>query len=208
LKITQIILHFLHIFENVTFIKTTNTSQLPDEDLVAAYKANGDQQVLSDLYQRYMELLYGVCLKYFKDEDNARDAVLNIYEELISKVRKYEIQHFKSWLHQVARNHCLMKLRSDKKFTKAGTDVSLMQNEEELHLNGVLEKEEHFKHMYFCLQQLIPEQKLVVELFYLNGKCYNEISETTGIEWNKVRSFIQNGRRNLKNCMDKQMSES
>ena len=208
MEITQIILYFLHIFETVTFIKTTNTSQLPDEDLVAAFKANGDQQVLSDLYQRYMELLYGVCLKYFKDEDNARDAVLNIYEELVSKVRKYEIQHFKSWLHQVARNHCLMKLRSDKKFIKAGTDVSLMQNEEELHLNGVLEKEEHFKHMYFCLQQLIPEQKQVVELFYLNGKCYNEISETTGIEWNKVRSFIQNGRRNLKNCMDKQTSES
>jgi len=192
----------------VTFIKTTNTSVLPDEDLVAAYKANGDQKTLSDLYQRYMELVYGVCLKYFKDEENARDAVLSIYEELITKVKKYEIQHFKSWLYQLARNYCLMKLRSDKKFLKSGIDVTLMQNEEEVHLNGVLEKEEHFKHMYFCLQQLVPEQKQVVELFYLNGKCYNEISETTGIEWNKVRSFIQNGRRNLKNCMDKQMSES
>lgn len=192
----------------MTFIKTSNTSLLPDEDLVAAYKADGDQKVLSDLYQRYMELVYGVCLKYFKDDENARDAVLSIYEELISKVKRYEIQHFKSWLYQLAKNYCLMKLRSDKRFTKSNTDVTLMQNEEEVHLNGVLEKEEHFKHMYFCLQQLVPEQKQVVELFYLNGKCYNEIAETTGIEWNKVRSFIQNGRRNLKNCMDKQMSES
>ncbi|MEX1203273.1 MAG: sigma-70 family RNA polymerase sigma factor [Ferruginibacter sp.] len=192
----------------MTFIKTTNTSVLPDEDLVQAYKANGDQKTLSDLYQRYMELVYGVCLKYFKDEENARDAVLSIYEELITKVKKYAIQHFKSWLYQLAKNYCLMKLRSDKKFSKSGIDVSLMQNEEEEHLNGLLEKEEHFKHMYFCLQQLVPEQKQVIELFYLNGKCYNEITEATGIEWNKVRSFIQNGRRNLKNCMDKQMSES
>lgn len=192
----------------MTFIKTSNTSLLPDEELVAAYKADGDQKLLSDLYQRYMELVYGVCLKYFKDEENARDAVLSIYEELISKVKRYEIQHFKSWLYQLAKNYCLMKLRSDKRFTKSNTDVTLMQNEEEVHLNGVLEKEEHFKHMYFCLQQLVPEQKQVVELFYLNGKCYNEIAEKTGIEWNKVRSFIQNGRRNLKNCMDKQMSES
>jgi RNA polymerase sigma-70 factor (ECF subfamily) len=83
-----------------------------------------------------------------------------------------------------------------------------MQNEEEPHLNGVLEKEEHFKQLYFCLQQLVPEQKQVVELFYLQGKCYNEIAENTGIEWNKVRSFIQNGRRNLKICMDHQLSES
>ena len=192
----------------MTFIKSSNASPLNDEELVAAFKAQGDQTLLAQLYQRYMELLYGVCLKYLKDEDEARDAVLSIYEELIVKVKKYEIQHFKSWVYQLAKNYCLMKLRSNKKFSKSATDVNLMQNEEEPHLNGVLEKEEHFKQLYFCLQQLVPEQKQVVELFYLQGKCYNEIAENTGIEWNKVRSFIQNGRRNLKICMDHQLSES
>ena len=192
----------------MTFIKSSNASPLYDEELVAAFKAQGDQTLLAHLYQRYMELLYGVCLKYLKDEEEARDAVLSIYEELIVKVKKYEIQHFKSWVYQLAKNYCLMKLRANKKFSKSATDVNLMQNEEEPHLNGVLEKEEHFKQLYFCLQQLVPEQKQVVELFYLQGKCYNEIAENTGIEWNKVRSFIQNGRRNLKICMDHQLSES
>ncbi len=192
----------------MSFLTNISTSGLPDEELVANYKTSGDLNVLSDLYQRYMELLYGVCLKYFKDEDDAKDAVLNIYEELITKLRKYEVVSFRSWVYQVARNHCLMKLRSDKKFTKTQMDVSLVQNEEDVHLNGVMEKEEHFKQLRYCMDQLVPAQKQAVALFYLEGKCYNEISQSTGIDWKQVRSYIQNGRRNLKNCMDKQISIS
>lgn len=176
--------------------------------MVASYKSGGDLQVLSDLYQRYMDLIYGVCLKYLKDEEDARDAVINIYEELVLKLAKYEVQAFKPWLYQLAKNHCLMKLRSDKKFTKTQIDVSLMQNEDEVHLNGIMQKEEHFRHLDFCMEQLVPEQKNVVKLFYLEGKCYQQIAEDTGLEWNKVRSYIQNGRRNLKICMDKQLSIS
>lgn len=190
----------------MSFLKNITTSALPDDDLVEAYTSNGNLHILADLYQRYMELVYGVCLKYLKDEENAKDAVLNIYEELVIKLRKYPVKNFKAWLYQLAKNHCLMKLRSDKKFSKAGIDVSLMQNEESVHLNGVMEKEEQLNQMHYCLQQLIPEQKLVVELFYLENKCYNEITNITGIEWKHVRSFIQNGRRNLKICMDKQLS--
>jgi len=192
----------------LSFLTNISTSGVTDEVLVASYKRTGDLNVLSELYQRYMELLYGLCLKYLKDEDDAKDAVLNIYEELILKVKKYEVQNFKAWVYQVARNHCLMKLRSDKKFTMANIDVSLVQNEETAHLNGVMEKEEHFRHLDFCMEQLVPAQKQAVALFYLEGKCYNEISESTGIEWSQVRSYIQNGRRNLKICMDKQISIS
>lgn len=176
--------------------------------MVSNYKSTGDLQILSDLYQRYMDIVYGVCLKYLKDEESAKDAVLNIYEELVTKLAKYQVNIFKAWLYQLAKNHCLMKLRSDKKFTKAQIDVSLMQNEDAVHLNGVMEKEEHFIQLNFCLEQLVPEQKQVVELFYLQGKCYNQITLITGIEWKKVRSFIQNGRRNLKICMDKQIGIS
>ncbi len=198
----------MHIFENLSFLKNISASELPDDDLVEKYKATSDLQVLSDLYQRYMELVYGVCLKYLKDEEEAKDAVINIYEELVGKLQKYPVNNFKPWLYQLAKNHCLMKLRSDKKFTKVQMDVSFMQNEETVHLNAVMEKEEHFNQLDFCMDQLVSEQKAVVTLFYLEGKCYNEITTITGIEWKNVRSFIQNGRRNLKICMDKQISIS
>ncbi len=95
-----------------------------------------------------------------------------------------------------------MRLRSEKKQTIVNFDVELMQSEENVHLNGELEKEENFRKLDYCLGQLQNEQRKTIELFYLQGKCYNEIAETTGIEWNKVRSYIQNGRRNLKLCME------
>jgi RNA polymerase sigma-70 factor (ECF subfamily) len=191
----------------VPFIKNTIASPLPDDELVQAYKSTRDLIFLSELYQRYMDLVYGVCLKYLKDPENAKDSVLLIFEELITKLQKHEVSHFKGWLYQLSRNHCLMILRSEKKMMRSQMDVSLMQSVENVHLNGELEKEENFKHMYFCLSQLVPEQKKVLELFYLEEKCYNEIVDATGIEWNKVRSFIQNGRRNLKICMEKQIAD-
>lgn len=187
------------------FLKNIPVTNAPDDELVRTYRSTGQLEVLSELYQRYMDLVYGVCLKYLKEPGDAKDAVLNIFEELIGKLQKHEVNYFKSWLYQLSKNHCLMKLRSDQKFKKVQIDVSLMQYEETVHLNGELEKEENFRQLQYCLGQLVSEQKNVLQLFYLDGKSYNEIVNLTGIEWNTVRSFIQNGRRNLKICMDKQI---
>ena len=192
----------------MAFVKNISASALPDKELVQLYKATSDLKVLGDLYQRYMELLYGVCLKYFKDPELAKDAVLSIFEELVTKLQKHEVENFKAWLYQLAKNHCLMQLRKDKRFTKAQIDPDIMQNEEIVHLNGELEKEENFKQLDFCLGQLNKEQRQVLQLFYLQNKCYKEIVEETGLEWNAVRSFIQNGKRNLKICLDQQKLQS
>jgi RNA polymerase sigma factor (sigma-70 family) len=183
-------------------------STLSDHELVAEYKAGKDINVLGSLYARYMDLVYGVCLKYLKEPEDSKDAVINVFEELVGKLLKYEVDNFKSWLYQLAKNHCLMKIRSEKNKKPANVDVSLVQSVEEVHLNGELDKEEHFKTMEYCLSQLAEEQRQVITLFYLEGKCYNDIVEITGIEWNKIRSYIQNGRRNLKICMEKHNMKS
>lgn len=182
--------------------------RLTDKELVALYKESGDMSVLGELYQRYMELVYGVCLKYYKEAETAKDSVMMIFEELVTKLRKHEVDNFKGWLHQLAKNHCLMQLRTPKNLKTTEFKVDLMQTEETVHLNGVLEKEENFKKMEDCLGTLTSEQQETIRLFYLEGKCYNEIVEITGHEWNQVRSFIQNGRRNLKICMEKDSSET
>jgi RNA polymerase sigma-70 factor (ECF subfamily) len=154
-----------------------------------------------------MELVYGVCLKYYKEPETAKDSVMQIFEELVSKLKKHEVENFKPWLHQVAKNHCLMQLRTPRNMKTVEFKYELVQSEDNVHLNGVLEKEENFKKLEYCLGTLTNEQREAVKLFYLEGKCYNEIVEITGQEWNQVRSFIQNGRRNLKLCMEKKEAE-
>ena len=191
----------------MAFLKNIPTTNQSDQELVLLYRQSGDLKVLGELYQRYMELVYGVCLKYLKEPEQAQDAVMQIFEELVSKLKKHEVENFRGWLHQVAKNYCLMQLRTPKNLKTVEISPLLMQNEEDLHLNGVMEREENFKKLEKCIDSLSDEQRTMIKLFYLEGKCYNEIVEITGYEWNHVRSAIQNGRRNLKLCMDKQGSE-
>jgi RNA polymerase sigma factor (sigma-70 family) len=185
----------------LAFIKKISSS-FSDSELVQQYKDTSNMDTLGDLYGRYMDLLYGVCLKYFKEPDEAQDAVIHIFEELVTKVKKYEIDNFKGWLYQLAKNHCLMKLRS-RKSQPVNVDADLMHLQENMHLDDVMQKETNLIVMEHCIEQLPTEQKMAIQLFYLQEKCYKEIADTTALDINKVRSFIQNGRRNLKICMDK-----
>jgi RNA polymerase sigma factor (sigma-70 family) len=188
---------------SLPFLKNISTNQTTDKELVAAFKESGDSNYLSTLYQRYMDLVFGVCLKYFKDAERCKDAVMDIYEELNTKLKLHEVDNFKGWLHVLARNYCLMQLRSPRNMKTTEFNTDFMQSGENTHLNGeALEKEQNFVKLEDCLKTLTEEQQQSVQLFYLENKCYNEIAAITGYDWNKVRSYIQNGRRNLKLCMD------
>jgi RNA polymerase sigma factor (sigma-70 family) len=187
----------------LAFLKNISTGSASDQELLAAYKNSGNKEILANLYQRYMELVYGVCLKYLQNTEEAKDAVMAIFEELVEKLMKYEVDYFRGWLFTVAKTHCLMKIRNSAKSKTYSLDPSLVQSAEEMHLNGVFDKESKLIELSKCMEELSPEQKQAVDLFYLQQKCYKEISASTGLDWNKVRSLIQNGRRNLKNCMDK-----
>ena len=185
----------------LAFIKKISNSYT-DAELVQLYKQLGNMTTLGDLYQRYMDLIYGVCLKYLKAPDDAQDAVINIFEELVVKLKKYEIDNFKGWLYQLAKNHCLMKLRSGKS-KPISVDVDIVHLEEIMHLDEGNERENNLLAMEHCIEKLPVEQKTVVEMFYLQEKCYKQIADLNATDINKVRSFIQNGRRNLKICMEK-----
>ena len=187
----------------MTFLKNIQGNQLTDKELLQAFKQSSDTNHVSVLYQRYMDLVFGVCLKYFKDAEKSKDAVMDIYEELCKKLLLHEVENFKGWLHVLARNHCLMQLRSPKNIRAAEFNADFMQSAQITHLeNEVLEKEENFKKLEDCISLLPDDQKQSIELFFLEKKCYNEIAAITGQEWNKIRSYIQNGKRNLKICME------
>jgi len=190
------------------FIRDIQYSSEDDNSLVARYKKEGDLKVLAALYQRYMDLVYGVCLKYLHEPEKSKDAVMTIFEELIAKLKTHEPENFRGWLYTLSKNHCLMELRTPRNLKTTEFNADFMQIEESWHLNGELEKEEQFNQLKQCLDNLASEQKLAVSLFYLEQKSYQQIAETTGLEWNKVRSYIQNGRRNLKICMEKQITSA
>jgi RNA polymerase sigma-70 factor (ECF subfamily) len=177
-----------------------------DQELLLQYKQTNDLAVLGALYGRYMHLVYGVALKYLKEKTSAQDATMLIFEELVDKVRNHEIDNFKSWLHVLTRNHCLMYLRSrDYKNAAHVVDIDAvrMENEQLMHHHIDEPKlEEQITKLEHCIERLKDEQKTCVELFYLQQKSYKEIELHTELPIKKVKSHIQNGKRNLKICIE------
>jgi len=183
-------------------LKSIRTSPLSDAELLELYRQNLQQDVLAQLFLRYSDLVYGTCIKYLTDQEAAKDAVMNIYQELVDKLKLHSIDNFKSWLYVVTKNHCLMQIRQNKKSATSEFDSQVMQSEDFSHLENVFEKERQLEKLGGCMEKLNEEQRRTVRLFYLENKCYNEITTITGFDWNKVRSLVQNGRRNLKLCME------
>ena len=185
-----------------------NHTEPSDNDLILYYQKTLDSEVLGQLYERYMHLVYGVCLKYLKEREWAKDSVIRIFEKLATDLPGSEIKNFKSWLYTITKNFCLMELRSrkstlerEKKWVK--DNVDFVDNSYQLHpiddstdqtLNDVLKK---------CIEKLKAEQRQCIELFYYDDKCYQEISDTLNMNVKAVKSNIQNGKRNLKICLEK-----
>ncbi|MEI7582721.1 sigma-70 family RNA polymerase sigma factor [Runella sp.] len=188
---------FLKLFRR----KTT----LTDTEYLSEYRRTGDLTSLGELYERHMDMVFAVCFKYLRDDEEAKDAVMQVFEQLISDLKTHEVQNFKSWLHSVARNYCLMQLRL-KRVTVG--DEGIFENE--AYENFVAEPPEkedweldnQLSDLGDCLQILAQEQRRSVELFYFQQLCYQQIAEQTGFAINKVKSYLQNGKRNLKLCME------
>ena len=179
---------------------------LSDEVLLKRYRETQDLAVLGELYQAHAEMVYYVCLKYLQDAELSKDAVMQIFEELIAKANKHEIGKFGSWLYVLSRNFCLMQLRSGKKMQHVPFD-DVVEFPEFVHQDENESKEKAFTALELCMEKLPLRQQRSIDLFFLKEKCYNEIVDSTGYSLNEVKSYIQNGKRNLKICMDKNREE-
>jgi RNA polymerase sigma-70 factor (ECF subfamily) len=177
-----------------------------EEELLQEFRQGNDPAVLGELYSGYMHLVYGVCLKYLKDRDESKDAVMQIFEKLITEIPKHNIENFRSWLHVVTRNHCLMHLRAKKSHDEkiqewAADNIIFMENEDDPHpIDG--DTSEIDKALEDCIERLREEQRSCIRLFYYENRCYSEIAANLRLDEKKVKSHLQNGKRNLKICLE------
>jgi RNA polymerase sigma factor (sigma-70 family) len=180
---------------------------MTDQELLERYYTDRDNAWLGILLPRYTLLLLGVCMKYLKQEEEARDCVQQIFVKVITELSKYRVEYFKSWIYTIARNHCLMKLRDQPGRPAVLNESMLAAWDDEAGKSRHLEKDQLLELMEQSLQELGKEQKLCVILFYLEKKSYQEIAATTGFSQMQVKSYIQNGKRNLRLVMEKRRAK-
>lgn len=180
-----------------------------DEQLLQQYAQTGNMQLLGELYKRHSTLALGVCMKYLKNTTLAEDAVMDVFEKMLVDLRDKQVDNFKAWLYTVCKNHCLMQLRKQKTDTgKADAYNKLMttfmENGDLPHHSSEDDKEQWLQLLEKAIHQLNDEQKQCIDLFYLQKKSYNDIEDITGYTNSKVKSYIQNGKRNLKLYMERE----
>lgn len=182
-----------------------------DMKILDRYLKSGDLEILGALYSEYMHLVYGVSLKYFKDRDESQDAVIGIFEKLIVEIEKHKVENFRSWLYVMTKNWCLMKLRSDKserdKIRRMyDEEIEFMENSYELH---PIDKESGIDDQALedCIERLKDEQMQCIRLFYFEKRCYREIAGKLRMDEKKVKTHLQNAKRNLKICLEESYEE-
>ena len=183
-------------------------TDISDNKLVSLYKEKGNKEIIGELYKRYTQFVFLVSMKYLKDEDESKDSAMQIFEKLFKDLKNHKVDNFKSWLYMVTRNHCLMHLRKQQTSLKNQQELkkdseNFMENDMNSHLMGNDVTEKKAETIQDAVSQLNNEQQECVKFFYIDGKSYSEIAEITNYPIKKVKSYIQNGKRNLKNILTK-----
>ena len=179
---------------------------MSDNDLVMHYKKSGDKEVLGEFFKRYMHLVFAVCMRYLKNEEHAKDAVMEIFESLDTKLIQFEVRNFQGWLHTISRNYCLMALRKNKKEVEIDNMKIIqypdVENSVILHLDN--EEDDNTFDLKGFLEQLKESQRKCLEMMYFQDMSYKAIALETGYTLKQVKSYIQNGKRKLKILLEQE----
>ena len=181
-------------------------NHIEDKELLARFYSDHNNEWLGELLPRYTLLLFGVCMKYLKNEEDAKDCVQQIFLKAINELHKYKVEYFKSWIYMIAKNHCLMKLRDKGKYSVEITERMAAKPDTTEDKDQLIEKDNTLSEMQSALKQLNHEQQLCLTLFYLQKRSYTEIATDTGYSMMQVKSNIQNGKRNLRLLLEKKLN--
>ena len=192
----------------MAFFRKENIKNLQDEELISRFTSSGDIDLIGELISRYTHLVDGVCLKYLENREDAKDAVMEIFEKLVAEISRHDIRKFSSWLYVISKNYCLMQIRTEKAEGKHKTrwlnnEQVFMENDAFLHPIDETKTDIDIA-LKNCIEKLKNEQKYCIELFYFKNKCYQEIAGELKTDEKKVKSYLQNAKRNLKICLDQQ----
>jgi RNA polymerase sigma-70 factor (ECF subfamily) len=186
-------------------LQIENIKNKKDSELLSLFCSSGNSEYLGYLYNRYMHLVYGVCLKYLQNSDDAQDAVMQIFEFILEKINKYEIGVFRTWIYSVARNHCLQKLRKKNREILTDFSINFMDFSDISHLLYEQDDEKQIAALNQCIEKLPETQRSCIKMFFFDEKSYADIADETQYHIKSVKSYIQNGKRNLKICMENKL---
>ena len=200
-----------------TLFTQKKIASLSDLQLMQQYRQSGDTKLVGELYRRYHHLAFGACLKVLKNKEESSDLVVVIFEKIIVRLKTEEVYNFNSWLYSLCKNECVSYIRKQHaqrnrqevwEENEKKSEI-FMENEELLRLceKEIAEEpveDQQEAQVRAALKQLPRAQKICIQLFFYQQKSYQQIADKTDFSLLQVKSYLQNGKRNLKKLLQEE----
>lgn len=164
--------------------------------------AQRNRTAFAPLYERYVDAVYGYCLRRLGDPDVAADTTSDIFVRALNSIGVFHGDSFRSWLFAIARNAVIDRYRSAKPVVELADHVATASPSPEA---AVLQRETGTA-LYAALQQLTDQQREVVSL-RLAGLTGKEIAGATGMTHGAVKATQARAFVRLRELMAPHMTE-
>lgn len=173
----------------------------------AAKAQKGDRKAMERIVEETSGYVYYYCLTLLCSEDEANDAVQEIYLTLLKKLGMLENPKvFLGWLKAVTSNHCKNRLARNKISPSLDDEVHF-ENAEETDVQLIpqkqIEAQELRNAVVTAVKNLPVFQRECVMMYYYNEMSVSQIAEVLEIKEGTVKSRLYNARKSIKSELEK-----
>lgn len=162
---------------------------IPEDIINGCRKEDGKSQ--EKLYKMVSPIMYGLCLQYSGDEDDAKDILQEGFIKVFRKIGQYSGKgSFMGWIRRIMINTALEKYRSAVNMQSIDDHEVLEEEVIDDNILASLTAEEITK----LIQELSPQYRLIFNLYAIEGYSHKEISEMTGISEGTSKSNLSRAR--------------
>lgn len=181
------------------------SGKVSDEHLVIRFKNNGDNQAFSTLIARHKKTIYKKCFGYVQDEATAEDLCQEVLIRLYLQIKNFKNQaKFSTWLFSIIHNICIDHLRKDKKNLRNVLSEKLMNG-----IADMVEEEDEIpqelsiKILDDLLEQLTPQDKMLLLMKYKEKHHIKDIQQTLGISESAIKMRLKRAREKINKLYQK-----
>lgn len=144
------------------------------------------------LYDKYSSKLYGICLRYCKNEEEAQDILQDSFIKIFTKLNTFQYTgSFEGWLKRITTNTAIEHYR--KKVDLEQVDEITFNPYLSIDSEKTLEVEELLK----MIQELPEGYRMIFNMYAIDGFTHSEIAEKLGISEGTSKSQLSRARASL-----------
>ena len=183
------------------------------ETLFIEQLRSGKQSAFSQLLDDYQQKVFGTCISFIPNKEDAEDVAQEVFLEVFKSIHKFKgDSKLSTWIYKIATNKCLEFIRKKNTKKRFAFMQTIMGNEIPLdktsyftevnHPGILLENKEKSAIIFKAINTLPESQRVIFTLAKIDDKSYQEIVEITGKSLSSVESLMFRAKKGLQEKLE------